>query len=142
MSKRIKNKYYNYREVVDSNGVSHTVLVYGEVCENNDLTGYAPVTFTRKGRVVKSVGTPCIVDEWSKFHSPLRQFNMGFAICNSSDKFNLVSGIKIAKRRFAKSPLSTQNGSFLNIDMVCSIVDNELDYICQHIEKFMKRKNF
>jgi hypothetical protein len=141
MNKHIK-KYHNYKEVVDKNGVSHIVLVYGEVTENEHLYGYAPVTFTRKGRAIKTVGEPVIIDTLNKFRSPLKQFNMGYAICNNTDKFNEEYGIKVAKRRFAKSPLSTQNGTFLNVDMIRSIVDNELDYICENIEHFMKKARF
>lgn len=135
-------KYYKWKLVVDKNGVGHIVLVYGEVTENDHLCGYAPVTFTRKGRVIKTVGEPVIIDSLNKFRSPLKQFNMGYAICGNRDKFNKEYGIKVAKRRFAKSPLSTQNGTFLNIDMVRGIVDNELDYICKNLEHFMKKARF
>lgn len=136
MNKNLKI-YYHYSEVVSSDGKHHTVLVYGEVSENNLISGFAPVTFTRKGRIVRSVGEPIIVN--SEFRSPVKSFNMGFAICNASDTFDVNTGIKVAKKRFAKSPMTTQNGNFLTEDMLKAIVDNELNYILNNIDHFLSK---
>ena len=64
---------------------------------------------------------------------------MGFAICNSSDTFNINTGIKVAKKRFAKSPMTTQNGNFLTEDMLKAIVDNELNYILNNIDHVLAK---
>lgn len=136
MGKKVKT-YYNYSEVVSSDGKSHTVLVYGEVRESNLISGFAPVTFTRKGRIVRSVGEPIIVN--NEFRSPVKSFNMGFAICDASDTFDVNTGIKVAKKRFAKSPMTTQNGNFLTRDMLKAIVDNELSYILNNIDHFLSK---
>lgn len=135
MSKKVRS-YSNYKEVVDFKGVKHTVLVYGEVAEYNHIYGYAPVVFSCKGCEVMGVANP-IVDDSSVLRSPVKQFNMGYSICHSHDEFNIGRGINLAKKRFSLSPMTTQNGSFLNPDMVKVIVDNELDYIAEHIEEFM-----
>lgn len=136
MDKKVKT-YYHYSEVVSSDGNSHTVLVYGEVSESSLISGFAPVTFTRKARIVRSVGEPIIVN--SEFRSPVKSFNMGFAICNASDTFDVNTGIKVAKKRFAKSPMTTQNGNFLTEDMLKAIVDNELNYILNNIDHFLSK---
>ena len=136
MNKNLKT-YYRYSEVVSSDGNSHTVLVYGEVSESSLISGFAPVTFTRKGRIVRSVGEPIIVN--NEFRSPVKSFNMGFAICNASDTFDVNTGIKVAKKRFAKSPMTTQNGNFLTEDMLKAIVDNELNYILNNIDHFLSK---
>lgn len=136
MSKKVKS-YYHYENVTSTNGTNHIVLVYGEVSEDKFISGFAPVTFTRKGRIIKSVGEPIIVNH--EFRSPVKKFNMGFAICDSSDTFNLEVGIKVAKKRFAKSPMITQNGNFLTKDMLKAIVDNELKYISNNIEHFLSK---
>lgn len=136
MSKKVKS-YYHYENVKSANGASHIVLVYGEVSEDKFISGFAPVTFTRKGRIIKSVGDPIIVNH--EFRSPVKTFNMGFAICNSSDTFNINTGIKVAKKRFAKSPMTTQNGNFLTEDMLKAIVDNELNYILNNIDHVLAK---
>lgn len=139
MNKKVKS-YYHYESVTSGDGSSHTVLVYGEVSEDKFISGFAPVTFTRKGRIIKSVGEPVIVN--SEFRSPVKKFNMGFAICNSSDTFDVNTGIKVAKKRFAKSPMTTQNSSFLTEDMLKAIVDNELNYILNNIDHFLAKTKY
>lgn len=139
MNKKVKS-YYHYESVTSGDGSSHTVLVYGEVSDDKFISGFAPVTFTRKGRIIKSVGEPVIVN--SEFRSPVKKFNMGFAICNSSDTFDVNTGIKVAKKRFAKSPMTTQNSSFLTEDMLKAIVDNELNYILNNIDHFLAKTKY
>ena len=139
MSKIVKS-YYHYENVKSANGASHIVLVYGEVSEDKFISGFAPVTFTRKGRIIKSVGDPIIVNH--EFRSPVKTFNMGFAICNSSDTFNINTGIKEAKKRFAQSPMTTQNGNFLTEDMLKAIVDNELNYILNNIDHYLDKTKY
>lgn len=139
MSKKVKS-YYHYENVKSTDGASHVVFVYGEVSEDKIIRGFAPVTFTRKGRIIKSVGEPIIANH--EFRSPVKTFNMGFAICNSSDTFNINTGIKVAKKRFAKSPMTTQNGNFLTEDMLKAIVDNELNYILNNIDHFLDKTKY
>jgi hypothetical protein len=83
------------------------------------------------------IGNPILLDSTNVKRSPVKEFNMGFAICMENDEFDLGRGISIAKQRFCKRPMSTQNGRWLNEDMVMSIIENEARYICDHIEKFI-----
>ena len=120
-----------------NDGKERTICIYGELTESNLITGYAPVTFTRKGRKIVSTGEPIIVDK--QFRSPVKTFNMGWTICDERDEYDPKYVMKEGKKRFAKSPLTTQNGNFLTRDMVTAIMENEIRYIANHIEKFINK---
>ena len=64
---------------------------------------------------------------------------MGWSICAECDTFNEDTGIKICKRRFNRSPITTQNGRFLTTDMCQAIVNNEVEYIINHIESLLPK---
>jgi hypothetical protein len=124
-------------EVKCNDGKVRKIGIYGELTESHLITGYAPVTFTRKGRKIVSTGEPIIVDK--PLRSPVKTFNMGWTICDERDEFSEEHLFKEGKKRFAKSPMTTQNGNFLTKDMVHAIMENEIVYISNHIEKFINK---
>ena len=84
MSRKSKlKKFERTQRFIGSDGREHTVLIYGELEEKNVLSGYAPVKFTRKGRRIVETGDPIIFN--NEFRSPLKSFNMGWAICDERE---------------------------------------------------------
>lgn len=137
--KRIK-PFKSKRDVTMADGKTCTILVYGELSESNLVEGFQlnGVQMTRKGRVIRN--EPIEIVRWVEVgttHAPVKRFNMGWSICDSRDKFNMQEGIRIAKKRFAQSPMKTQSGNFLTEDMCQSIVNNEAKYMERHIDKFI-----
>lgn len=135
MAKEKIRQYSCKRESV-KDGRKYIVYVYGEMEELPYLSGIASVLFTPKGRIVRHVSAP-VPDYGSEQHSNAREFNMGWALCTPEDIFDEVEAVNIAKRRFSMSPLTTQNGCWLNDDMCQSIVDNEAKYIAEHLDHFI-----
>lgn len=113
-----------------------TIFVYGEMTELPYHTGFAPVLMTPKGRVIKGINKHFVFSTCDETRGKVRMFNMGWCICQESDEFNEEVAISTCKRRFSKSPLKTQNGMWLNEDMCHILVDNEANYIAEHLEKF------
>lgn len=134
-------KFYTFKDA-KYNGKRYIVAVYGELSETKEHDGICicKVKTNRSGREINSVDTEngniILCDE--KTRSRLKTFNMGHAICAPEDVYSEDVAIKLCKKRFAKSPITTRNGNFLTIDMVTAIIENEVDYICEHINKFVK----
>jgi hypothetical protein len=131
---KFKTKKYTSKIEKDSK----TIFVYGEMTELPYHTGFAQVLMTPKGRVIKGIGKNIVVSTCDNTRGKVRTFNMGWCICQESDEFNEELAISTCKRRFSKSPLKTQNGMWLNEDMCNVLVDNEVNYIAEHLEKFEK----
>jgi len=109
-----KKCYSVYKEFVDAKGEKHTVLVYGELrLEHLNV----------RGRKVQ-----------------LKCLNFGHAICSHNDEFNEEVGVKLAKKRFYCDPMCTFNHNFLNEDMVQAILNNEVDYIVNHLDKYLPKR--
>ena len=126
---------------VDESKNAHVIMVYGELEEDEVREGIAiaRVKSSRDGKIL--MGEPVletIIDNESGVYGSEKRFNMGWAICSEADmdKFSDEEGIRICKKRFAKSPLRTRNGNFLTLDMVNAIVDNEVKFIKEHFDKF------
>lgn len=142
MSVRRKTKIFESKaNATLNNGEKCTVFVYGELNESGLIDGFvlSRVAMTRKGHVIREEGDEYIywTADDNATHAPVKVFNMGYAICNEQDEFDENVGKRIAKRRFAKSPMKTQNGNFLTIDMCEAIVNNEAKYIAEHINNFV-----
>lgn len=71
-----------------------------------------------------------------------RTLTIGYSICNPADKFDLETGINIAKRRIREKDdlgtLETSNPTMLTKDMIESILLCKWAYIAENIEKFIK----
>ena len=137
MSKKVRC-YHATREVIDTiKNQKHTILVYGELVQTNEAKGFilAPVTYNKRNhRDIKSIDDRYVVLSRTQDLRPTRQFNFGWAICDQNDEFDLGVGIRIAKRRFSDSPMTTTDVRFFSDDMIRSILENELDFIEEHLE--------
>jgi hypothetical protein len=102
-----RQRKYVETRTIFHDNVEKIILVYGEMTERK----------TRENSV--------------------KTLNMGWSICQTNyDEFDTEKGINLAKKRFEK-PLVTENGKFLTSDMVLAILKNELDYIENHIDKYL-----
>lgn len=69
-----------------------------------------------------------------------RELRIGWAVCSAEDanNYDFEIGIKIAKKRFGE-PITTTNYKMLTNDMVKAIMQNELNYYIQNIDKLIKK---
>ena len=102
-----------------------------------------PITFNGRSNKVCKVefDKRQLLPGFNTMYCPTKQFNMGWSICVAPDVFDREVGLKICKRRFAKSPLTTQNGRFLTLDMCQAIVDNEAEYIINNLPMFLPKED-
>lgn len=125
------------------NGSTYTIMVYGELTDVKEISGMfvTPVTFNGRNNKVCKVDfdKKQLLPGFNTMYCPTKQFNMGWSICVEPDEFDREVGLKICKRRFAKSPLTTQNGRFLTLDMCQAIVDNEAEYIVKNLPMFLPK---
>ena len=125
------------------NGKVFTVMVYGELTEVKEITGFYAVPVKFNGKTGKPISIDynkrIITPSYNEQYSKTKIFNMGWSICAECDTFNEDTGIKICKRRFNRSPITTQNGRFLTTDMCQAIVNNEVEYIINHIESLLPK---
>lgn len=130
-------------EHIQYKGKDYTIMVYGEIKDVKEINGFNVVPVKYNGKTgaftkldyenmitIPSIGT---------FYSKTKEFNMGWAICVEPDTFNEEQGVKICKRRFSKSPITSQNGRFLTPDMCQAIVDNEVKYIIKNIDFYLPK---
>jgi hypothetical protein len=117
-SKEKIKKYVTHREFFDENGHKHTVLVYAELSVIRLNVEILPYVYQKK---------------------MLKSLNMGWAICSEEDTFDVEIGIKLAKKRFYRhmGDLQTTNRNFLTDDMVEAIIQNEVNYIISHSDKYI-----
>ncbi len=118
------------------------LMVYGELKEHNYTEGImaTKVTFNEKnGRVITADDGAVFLPVTPLKPKRTKEFSMGWAICHESDLFDEEVGIRHAKLRMEK-PLYTQNGKMLCTDMVEAIMENELDYIEEHLSKFCRQE--
>lgn len=139
------SKFKAFKSIKETkhNGRKYTILVYGEVNEVNEMTGFYTVPVVFNGKTNKPIAIDYdkrfITPSYKHYYGRTKVFNMGWSICSECDEFDLETGIKICRRRFNRSPITTQNGRFLTPDMCLAIVNNEADYIDKHIEMFLPK---
>lgn len=140
------SKFKAFKSIKETkhNGRKYTILVYGEVNEVNEMTGFYTVPVVFNGKTNKPIAIDYdkrfITPSYKHYYGRTKVFNMGWSICSECDEFDLETGIKICRRRFNRSPITTQNGRFLTPDMCLAIVNNEADYIDKHIEMFLPKE--
>lgn len=137
MSKKLR-RYHATREVLDSKNQKHTILVYGELLQTNDDKGFilAPITYKKKDKNnIVSLDDKYVVLSRHNDLRPNREFNFGWAICDPNDKFDMATGVKLAKKRFSDSPMTTTDVRFFSDDMIAAILKNELNFIQEHLEE-------
>lgn len=141
MKKRRKT-YLKTGHAYVGNGRNATILVYGELWETETVDGIfvQRVGLSRDGKRIIECGSGS-VGVLGAPYAKTKYFNMGWAICSPDDEYNEETGIKIAKSRFLKSPLSTQSGTFLTNDMIDAILDNEIRFIQNNLNKFYHPKD-
>ena len=141
MKKRRKT-YLKTGHAYVGNGRNATILVYGELWETETVDGIfvQRVGLSRDGKRIIERGNGSVGVLGSPY-SKTKYFNMGWAICSPDDEYNEEIGIKIAKSRFLKSPLSTQSGTFLTNDMIDAILENEIRFIQNNLSKFYHPKD-
>lgn len=141
MKKRRKT-YLKTGHAYVGNGRNATILVYGELWETETVDGIfvQRVGLSRDGKRIIECGSGS-VGVLGAPYAKTKYFNMGWAICSPDDEYNEETGIKIAKSRFLKSPLSTQSGTFLTNDMIDAILDNEIRFIQNNLSKFYHPKD-
>lgn len=110
MSKIKTKTYVHHKEFVDKKGNKRTVLVCGKL--NLEHTPFGQ----------------------------LKTLNFGHALCSPDDHFDLETGVKLAEKRLYRDPLITYNHNFLNEDMIAAILENEVEYIIENIEKYLPKK--
>lgn len=122
------------KEVADSRGRIYKIFVYGEVTEENTLDGVEVrrVRYQRGSGNVVSAGNETVVLPLGDNCSPTKSFNYGYAICAPGDEFDEKKGIEIAKKRFSKSPIKTQDCRFLKKGMVEAILQQSIEYVATH----------
>ena len=134
-----KRRYYVTREVYDETfHEKHTILVYGELSQQNTGRGFiiAPITFNKKNGEIVDIYEHNVVMNPMNDNRPLRVFNFGWAICDAKDEFDLKEGIRVAKRRFSNSPMITTDSRFFSNDMINAILENELNFVESHLSEF------
>ena len=123
------------------NGKTYKIMVYGIIKDVKDVNGFCviPVKYNGKNNKVKDfdINKRTLVPGYNQYFSKTKEFNMGWAICAEPDVFNFDKGVEICKRRFSRSPISTQNGRFLTIDMCQAIVNNEVAFIKNNFHKYL-----
>ena len=139
----MKTKIFNSIKKTLHNSRIYTVMVYGELTDVNEMTGFYAVPVKFNGKTGKPISIDYdkrfVTPSYKEYYCKTKVFNMGWSICVDSDEFNEEIGIKICKRRFNRSPITTQNGRFLTTDMCQAIVNNEVEYIINHIESFLPK---
>lgn len=120
------------KSYVDKNGKTHFVCVYGELTKTNQHDGITIFnsSFTEDGTIRSIYDKPINLTPFNKSRI-IKKFNFGWAICHPTDTFNDETAIKLCKRRFAKTPIITQEGKFLTHDMIMAILDNEIEFLIQ-----------
>ena len=145
-------KYKNYsvtKTVKDDNGREYIIYVYGEVKETKELDGIE----VRRVRYQSGTGVPVSVEPEKMIYrlgdnlSPTKELNFGWAICSPDDVFDEAKGILLAKKRFSKAPIRTQDCRFLKEDMVLAILNQTAEYVAEHefkaaVKKYEAEKNF
>ena len=124
-------------------GAPFTILVYGEVVETTKTKGLLvqPVFLTRdNAKIIKEAGRGQLLATQHPY-SRTKSFNYGWAIHTQDDTFDFQVGVQKCRQRFAESPITTSTGHFLTKDVIQSILNNEVDYIEKHFDKFF-RKNY
>lgn len=132
------------KEVTDSRGNVYKIFVYGEVAEDNALEGVEVrrVNYQHGSKKVVSASTEdSVILPLGDNCSPVKKLNFGFAICAPEDEFNEQKGIEIARKRFSKSPITTQDCRFLKKDMVEAILNQTAEYVAEHeLKNFFDRR--
>lgn len=133
--------YYKTKVVYDNVcNQKHTILVYGELIQTkrDDSFSIRRLSFNNNNYGRNCTENYLIARERYYSKRPLRVFNFGWAICEQNDEFNLEEGIKIAKRRFSDSPMTTTDVRFFSDDMINSILLNEIQFIENNlVEKYL-----
>ena len=140
----VKIKTYSVtKDVTDSMGRIYKIFVYGEVTEENALDGVelcrvryqhgsGEVVAREKEKLILPLGDNC---------SPTKKLNFGYAICAPEDDFNEEKGIEVAKKRFSRAPITTQDCRFLKKDMVEAILNQTAEYVATHeFKETLKKK--
>lgn len=135
----MKEKVVKSIREVEYKNKKYTIMVYGTINETKESNGFYVIPVTYKNNKVKKVsfGNNSIIPGFNQLKGKTKEFNMGWSICSEPDVFDYDKGVEICKRRFSKSPMTTQNGRFLTPDMCQAIVDNEVDFIYRNIDKFL-----
>ena len=123
------------KDVADSMGRIYKIFVYGEVTEENALEGVEirRVNYQhRSGKVVSANDKGAFILPLGDNCSPVKKLNFGYAICAPEDGFDENKGIAVARKRFSKAPLTTQDCRFLKKDMVEAILNQTAEYVATH----------
>ena len=140
-------KYTHYsvtKEVKDKNGKIYTVFVYGELKEQKELDGIEVrrVRYKRGSKKVISAIKETVLYPLGDNRSPSKTLNFGWAVCAPEDTFDIAKGILIAKKRFSKAPITTQDCRFLKKDMVLAILNQTAEYVATHeLQDFFNRRD-
>lgn len=117
------------------------------------VVGMRKQTSIKESIMIKKVLTTpggTIIDESPEYAAPLtfdnqhgirKEFYMGYSICHKEDvdDYNVDTAIKLAETRFTR-PLVTYNFTYLNNDMCEMLVNNEVDYIVNNIDKYISEE--
>lgn len=131
--------YKKIKEYKDDNGGIHTVIIYGELTETKKVQGFAitPVSCDRGGNVTSITNRSTIYRDTDRGRT--KCLNFGWAVCQPCDNFDEQKGIEMAKKRFSRCGITTQDGRLLSDDMIDAILENEAYYIIN--EKVIKKIN-
>ena len=116
------------RPVKDNDGNVYTIFVYGEVTEEKLLDGIE----VRRVKYNHWTGERATSEDNFTIYplgdncSPTKTFNYGYAICSPEDEFDEKIGIEVARRRFSKSPIRTQDCRFLKKGMVHPVKQKQM----------------
>lgn len=134
-------KTYQLQRQITVEGQKHIIFVYGEMKREKHVNAFKveQIEASPKGLSTRNVVKTQVFTD-NKKQLPYKTFDMGWAICCEEDNFDMLVGIKMAKKRFSGKPLKTQNGCFLTDDMIYAILTNELNFIEKNIEKYLPNR--
>lgn len=135
----MKQKFFHmYGKAVDKNGEQHIITIVGKLTQETvNMTESEDVTVLINNK--KESNGLLIYDVPSK----VRKLKYAFSICHPHDieNFDIEKGVEIAKKRIEKQPLGeleTKLKTTLCDDQVKLILFGELNYIINHIDKFIE----
>jgi hypothetical protein len=130
--------FYDWKKVLLDNGeVSKRVILVLGLLEEKDTVN----------TIVKDVSADKYGRRGKLFYdrkNRTKTLTLAYAICNPTDEFDLTQGVELAKKRIEKGDiigkLTSTSRSMLNHDQIEAIISNEIYYIEDNIDTYIRPK--
>lgn len=109
-------------------GERHQTAMKKQVMLVNALT-------TAGGEVLDVDPIDVVADTFDNQRGIRKEFYMGYSICLPDDTYDIEVAKYYARKRFSR-PLVTYNFTYLNDDMIQTLMVNEAEYIANHLDKY------